>query len=479
MIGGAFRRFSSAIQGDDGRGRLHGFMKPIDTVAIAERLNLDQVGASRGAQGLPAASAAQLDGIEQQITQAIESEWTWNGNDLINNLRAYAQRLIEFSVSTELARLDLIAKNTLARLRDANNRAEADLGPMREHFIACRDELSDFRRRHRLRRTARHKSGRWTTLGLLAILIGVESAFNGVFFAKGSEFGLLGGVVVAIVISFINVLVAFFLGLFPMRWINHRNIIVKFSGLVLSIAGLITLIGLHCFSAHYRDALAVVAEDKALLTALQTLKTAPYILADLNSYYLFALGLLWASLAVWKGYNFDDPYPRYGACYRRAANARDDYSDEHSLLFDDLEDIKEETIAELENGIRAIPLFPQKAGQVRAQRDAYLKQFGAYENAAESAANQLLARYRDANRTHRKSSSPAPAYFDTLWELPSRFLEEANVLAAMAEPVTRQLDPHAAIAELKELSQTVLDEYEKLMIKYPHPTQMPSDGAAT
>jgi hypothetical protein len=477
MIGGAFRRFSSAVQGDDGRGRVQGFMKPIDTAAIAQKLKLDDVAASRGSKGLPAATSSQLDGIEQQITQAIEGEWTWNGNDLINNLRAYSQRLIEFSVSTELARLDLIAKNTLARLRDANNRAEAELGPMREYFIACRDELSDFRKRHRLRRTARHKSGRWTTLGLLTLLIGVESAFNGAFFAKGSEFGLLGGVVIAIVISFINVIVAFFLGLFPMRWINHRNFIIKLAGLVLSITGLTTLIGLHCFSAHYRDAIAIVGEDKAMSSAVQTLEAAPYVLADLNSYYLFGIGLLWASFAIWKGYNFDDPYPRYGACYRRAANAREDYSDEHSRLFDDLEDIKEETIGELQNGIRAIPLFPQKAGQVRAQRDAYLKQFGAYEHAAESAANQLLARYRDANRAHRKS--PSPIYFDRPWKLPNRFLEDANVLAAMAEPVTRQLDAHAAITELATLSQSVLDEYEKLMIKYPHPTQMPSDGAPT
>jgi hypothetical protein len=229
MISEAFRRFSGAVQGDDGRGRIQGIMKPIDTAAIAASSKLDDSAASRGAKDLPTTNSQQLDGVEQRITQAIESEWTWNGSDLINNLRAYAQRLIEFSVSTELARLDLIAKNTLARLRDANNRAEAELGPKRENYIAYRDELSDFRTRNKLRRIARHKSSRWTTLGLLAVLVGVESALNGVFFAKGSDFGLLGGVVVAVAISFINVIVAFFVGLFPMRWVNHCNIIIKVS----------------------------------------------------------------------------------------------------------------------------------------------------------------------------------------------------------------------------------------------------------
>jgi hypothetical protein len=209
--------------------------------------------------------------------------------------------------------------------------------------------------------------------------------------------------------------------------------------------------------------------------ALQTLRATPYALGDFYSYVLCALGLLWASFAVWKGYNFDDPYPRYGAHSRRLEAARDDYSYEHSLLFDDLEDIKEETIEALDSGIRAIPLFPQKAAQVRAQRDAYVKQFGAYENAVESAANQLLARYRDTNRSYR--NTPAPSYFDSLWRLPSRFLVDANVLAAMAEPVTRQLDSQSATEELAALSKAVLDEYEKLMIKYPHPTQMRADGS--
>src|SRR4051812_23684726 len=131
MVGRAFRKFTSAIQGDDGRGQVQGYLKPMDTAKIARDLRLDDVAADRGSKELPPSNSQHLDGMEQQVTQAIESEWTWNGNDLINHLRAYAQRLIEFSVSTELARLDLIANNTLAKLRDANNRALADLGPLR------------------------------------------------------------------------------------------------------------------------------------------------------------------------------------------------------------------------------------------------------------------------------------------------------------------------------------------------------------
>jgi len=277
-------------------------------------------------------------------------------------------------------------------------------------YASCRDELSEFRSTNRLNRAARNPARRWTTFGLLFLLIGLESGLNGFFFAKGSDFGLLGGVGTAIGISFVNVLFAFMLGLFPMRWINHRNYFFKLIGVIVTIVGLSGLVALHGFAAHYRDATALVGEDRAFAIALQTLKTSPLVLADLNTFYLFGLGILWAFLAIWKGATFDDPYPLYGAHYRRAASARETYSDEHALLFDDFEKIKEDTVAQLEAGTRKIPLFPQEASLIRTQREAHLNGFRAYESAVETAVNQLLARYRDANRSPPKKYPSTKAF---------------------------------------------------------------------
>ena len=433
----------------------------------------DAEAAERGSRDQPSSEAKSLDAVEQKIVQTLESEWTFHGSELINNLRAYASRLIAVSVQTELANLDLLARNTLARLREADHRAEAELGPLREDYTSYRDELRAFREKHKLARTARNPARRWTTFGLLFLLIGVEAAFNGFFFAKGSEFELLGGVGTAVGISFVNVLFAFILGLFPMRWINHRNYAVKLIGLTVTGLGLLALVVLHGFAAHYRDATAAVGEDLAFGTALRTLKAAPLELADLNSFYLFGIGLLWAFLAIWKGVTFDDPYPRYGVHSRRAAGAREAYSDEHAYLFDDLEKIKEETVAELEAGIRRIPRFPQEASLIRSQRDADVGAFRAYKSAVETAVNQLLARYRDANRNYRKNS-PAPKHFDALWSLPHSFLTDAAVQKELAEPATPPLDTNAALIKLRSLSQAVLEEYERLLANYPHPTKMPS-----
>jgi hypothetical protein len=142
-------------------------------------------------------------------------------------------------------------------------------------------------------------------------------------------------------------------------------------------------------------------------------------------------------------------------------------------LFDDLEKIKEDTVSDLDTGIRRIPRFPQEASIIRSQRDADIGGFRAYESAVETAVNQLLARYRDANRSNRKNT-PAPKHFDASWRLPHSFLTSAAVQKELAEPTTPPLDANAALMELRSLSQAVLNEYENLLANYPHPTKMSS-----
>jgi hypothetical protein len=470
MIARVLREAVDAIRGSERPMTVPGFLRPIDTAAMARQLNLDAVAAERGQSNIPPSTASAPDAMEQEILQRIESEWTWQGGELINNLRAYRQRLISYTVESEFTRLVIQAKDTLAQLREADHRAEADLGPLRQDYIAYRNELSDFKNKHHLTRAARVHARRWTTFGLLFVLIGFESMANGVFFAKGSEYGLVGGISTAIVISIVNVASSFLLGLWPIRWINRRNPAAKLSAFLLSLAGIAGVVALHAFAAHYRDAMADVGEDRALGAALVTLRAIPWKLQSLNSYYLFGMGLFFSLLSIYKGATFDDPYPGYGPMSRRHEGARKDYSDQHADLFDGMAHIKDETIKVIDDGILKIPLYPQEAANIRAQRAALVQTFRGYEPAVESAANQLLAKYRDSNRKCR--STPTPPYFDRAWRLPHSFLDTAEVRTLTADEDEKRVDMQATLAELRQLSQEVLDEYEKLMTTYPHPTKM-------
>ncbi|WP_441252102.1 hypothetical protein AB8A28_09210 [Tardiphaga sp. 71_E8_N1_1] len=467
---GVFGKLSDAIKGEPAAAKAQGYLRPIDTAAIARKLNLNAVARERGTRNLPASDVFVLDAVEQQITQSIESEWSWHGAELINNLRAYAARLVEFSVQTELANIRLMARNTLTQFRDVNHRAEAELGPLRETYVAFRDELKEFQQKNGLRRTAREPSGRLATYGLLFVVIAVEAILNGIFFSKGSDFGLVGGVLTAVAVSAANVSLSFSIGLFPMRWLNHRSNLLKLTGLSFSGVGVAALIALHGFAAHYREALGVIEDSRAREVAYRSLVETPFGLADLDSYYLFAVGAVCSFLAIWKGYRNDDPYPHFGAYYRRARDAREDYSDEHAKLFEDLEDIKEKTVTAINAGTTRIPLFPQQAAQIRSQRNAALDLFRAYETSSEASANQLLAIYRDANRDAR--TTPVPAHFLTPWKLPGSFLRNSTVVTITAEAPDQPQDANAALRELSDLSQTLLNEYDALIARYPHPTHM-------
>ena len=89
-----------------------GFLRPIDTDALARELELKKSGLERGKKNLPTSDETELDGVEQTITQRIVSEWTYQGDELINNLRAYNVRLVGYSIHTEQAQLGLrLARN--------------------------------------------------------------------------------------------------------------------------------------------------------------------------------------------------------------------------------------------------------------------------------------------------------------------------------------------------------------------------------
>jgi hypothetical protein len=253
---------------------------------------------------------------------------------------------------------------------------------------------------------------------------------------------------------------------------HHRYTAVKSLGFLIVLVGICSLVALHAFAAHLRDATASVGEDRAFSVALQALTTTPWRLADLSSYYLFGLGTLFGISSFWKGHSFDDPYPGYGAANRRMIAARDEYSDEHGLLFGDLEEIKEDTVQQLTEGIDRIPLFPQRAENIRIQRDALIEQFRAYEKSIETAANLLLQLYRDENRVNR--ATRPPAHFDNQWKLPYSFLETDRVIGLTRKTSSSPLDIDQCLQDLRELSRLLLREYESLIARYPHPSEMTS-----
>jgi hypothetical protein len=148
----ALNKLTGRIRHNEGPKVVPGFLRPLDIKRIAQELNIAVLAAERGRKDAPSADEDTFDSVEQSIVQRIESECSWHGGEFIANLRAYATRLLGCSIPAEFANLQLSGQNALTRLRSASVQAAAELGPLREAYLAARNELQSFRVRHRLER---------------------------------------------------------------------------------------------------------------------------------------------------------------------------------------------------------------------------------------------------------------------------------------------------------------------------------------
>lgn len=459
------------FKGDGVPQPIPGLMDPIDVDHLANELRLIARGKENGSQEQPATTSSSLDAVEQEIIGRIVAEWTLQREHLITMLKAYRDRLAELNAASEIAQLRVTASVAITKFKQHKQEARGDLARLRNAYVGARDELRDFRIKHTRVHPARNPSGRWTTIGLLVVMIALESIMNGLFFAKGSERGLIGGVGTAFGISLVNVLFCFFLGLVPARFINWRGWIVRILAWLVTAGGLTALLFIHLFAGHLRDATAATSEARAYGVAIGKILTQPWQLADISSWYLFALGTLFGLISFWKGYRHDDPYPYYGDISRREQIAAEQYNEEHRDFFSELEDVRDETIKRFEDGIANIPEYVSKSHQVRAARSALIEKFRAYEQIVAQAGNQLLATYRDSNR--RQRHSPAPAHFSSQWSLPASAIAGSDILALSTDaPDSVVTNVDVTLEELRTLTQEVLRTYDELLSVVEHPTDM-------
>lgn len=102
-------------------------------------------------------------------------------------------------------------------------------------------------------KTPRIADDRFFSFSLIIFFVIVESILNGIFFSSGSDLGFLGGVLLALALSAINVATGALNGFAFLRSRNSRRWIVSIpSGLAfLVIEG--AVIVFNGFIAHYRD----------------------------------------------------------------------------------------------------------------------------------------------------------------------------------------------------------------------------------
>lgn len=387
----------------------------IDTKSLADELRLEEQAAARGRENQPPANATGFDHIETGIIDRIEELRRRGLENYENNRRVYNERL---------ARAGQASKEVDIAAGSARNDFGALVQVWRSRIVAVRERLNEsyhwrnrYRQLHRLERPAHEFSGWANVVSLALILIVLEAGMNSYLFSKGNEFGLLGGLLVAVIVSLVNVGFSILLG-YLARYINRRNVLLKLVGLVVICAWAAFAATINLTVAHFRDGLeAGLVWAQAAQQAVPNLLAAPLVLASIESWLLVALGLLISTLAFRKGWHTDDPYPGYGPVERSLDQARLRYEEELHAALDDLQRRRDDAIDELQDANEQVrdgiteavdSLFGQSS--LGAHLRTFLEQ-------CDLKAAHLLAVYRDANLAAR--TDPAPASFNKAYIFPA------------------------------------------------------------
>jgi len=419
---------------------------------LKNEMRLAERGRECGARGEPDQNSTAMDEVEQSIVTAIEAEAKKNAHIFDNNMLTYAERLHGLGLEGYRSDIQIPALGAITEFKAQVHQGRDQLYQLRRDVIEVEREFNLFKQKNRLEKTAHYPESRILHWAIIAALLLVESVANGVLLAKGHEFGIVGGVGVAVLIAFVNVaILGIVLGAPLLRLAFHRHWALKTIGILGTAAYLAIAAGLNLAVAHYRDALAGPSPEQAEHLAIETLMTNPFGITELQSGLMLIVGFAFSVIAALDRLAMDDRYPGYGKVDRKRKLTVQDYVSEKEQLLGELAETREEYVelmrlAKEDLRKRRGEHFSILEGRARMQQT-----YQSHLHYLQDAANELLSVYRDANRAARDSAA-APPRFSESWKM---------AMPAEGEPDTRHLMSREQIDAIVTETAQVLDQYIK------------------
>jgi hypothetical protein len=375
---------------------------------LIDELDIEALGKSEGKRDLPPTNAKTPDSNELNFKHTFHSKVTQASLRVQESYAKLSSAITSLNVEAEVAEVERLpsifeekAKNKRSTLRAEVKRAE-------EEVSVLEDEMDLFKRENKIKRGAHYPESVIMTIATFVVLLVVESAMNGYFFAQGNDFGLLGGVLQAGLVSVVNLAAGGLLGFFCFRQLNHVAKWRKYTFGALAIILMFLIFIFNLLVGHYRTALAN-DPDNAARVGWDTFTADILALGEFDSWMLFIIGCVIAILVSIKAYGADDSYPSYGRLDRKLRAARGEVED----LAEEWSEIIQETFEEVSGRLHELQLScKDKASQLDAYHNSLQQQMSIlehYTTSLDSAYQTCVMKYREINSQYR--STEAPGYF--------------------------------------------------------------------
>jgi ElaB/YqjD/DUF883 family membrane-anchored ribosome-binding protein len=330
--------------------------------------------------------------------------------------------------------------------------------------LEARAALNSFKTRNQISDPAHYPPDQLFHFAFLIMFVVIETVVNA-FFYQGSS-GLLGGAVVALSVSVVNMSLAAALGSMY-RYVNLPDLKEKITGYAGLIAFIVLALVLNLIFSTFRVQYEllqqqVIQENLAdpttamLVAAFRTAVSDAFRVfvlefpeIDVMSFVLFFVGAICSCLAFWKGYSHDDKHPGYGEMDRRHKATELAFTNAKDQAFNAAVDKVHQIANEVDELRTSLIASQRNSHALKAQVQGAQSIFDGNVRKIQGELNLVIEAYRGANKATR--STPAPKYF----EQQSNITPEVN-----NERIENLLE---SIDKLSTKSKTVADEKVTLL----------------
>ena len=384
--------------------------KPVDLPIenyeeLAQELDVINLAKQQARRGLPDTRATGPDANELQFKAKLKNKAIQVVHSVEVSISALKDKIHSLSVSKARAAAVEAASTFQQQINAEFSPRLRDLENLKSDYSEAVDDVNSFKRTHRLRRASHYPDSNWMTASILLFALILESGLNGNFFAAGVDTGLVGGILQASIIAVINIGFGFLVGWWVLPYKNHTQKYLVFSMLGFFLLCLFISAVFNLLVGHYRDAL-VIDPDNAGQVAIESFTNGILSINDFNSWVLFAIGLLFFALAVYKGYSCDDPYPGYGRVARKKKSIEDSIGEERQEIIEDVEEMHQNIIQQLDDNYDSILQAEKSINSLSSTFDQQNRILKNYVSHLEDALGYIISLYRDTNVSERENEPP-------------------------------------------------------------------------
>ncbi len=248
----------------------------------------------------------------------------------------------------------------------------------------------------------------------------LESVINGSLFSEVVANGLLGGAVLAGMISAINIVGGVLAGLWGWRNIGHVKVPLKALGTFITITLHALCVYWNLFVAHFREVAEALALSQSFEFDISQMRdaTTNHIQANgllgiesLQSWALLLLGIFIHFIASKEGWDdFSDRYPDYKRYDQRSKSAHAEFENAMADLRDEVREAVEGIEEQAKRGVADARVAYESIAKlldIALQRQEEVRDS---EREWVSGGNRLLKTYRETNIKIRDERT-TPGYF--------------------------------------------------------------------